>query len=63
LAFELIYVYFFIIETKGRTLEETAAIFDGEEVAEAIKAKAQQELQAGFDVKSAISEEKSIEAV
>lgn len=26
-------MYFFIVETKGRTLEETAALFDGEEAA------------------------------
>jgi hypothetical protein len=32
LAFELVFVYFFIIETKNRTLEETAALFDGEDV-------------------------------
>jgi len=28
---ELVFVYFFIIETKNRSLEETAALFDGEE--------------------------------
>ncbi|KAJ3528956.1 hypothetical protein NMY22_g9196 [Coprinellus aureogranulatus] len=33
LAFELVFVYFFVIETKNRTLEETAALFDGEEAA------------------------------
>ncbi|KAJ6576457.1 general substrate transporter [Mycena vulgaris] len=31
LAVELVFVYFYIIETKGRTLEETAILFDGEE--------------------------------
>ncbi|KDR76241.1 hypothetical protein GALMADRAFT_225930 [Galerina marginata CBS 339.88] len=31
LVFELIFVVLFIVETKGRTLEETAALFDGEE--------------------------------
>ncbi|TFK38070.1 hexose transporter [Crucibulum laeve] len=31
LCFELVYVYFFIVETKNRTLEETAALFDGED--------------------------------
>lgn len=31
LVVELIFVVWFIVETKGRTLEETAAIFDGEQ--------------------------------
>ncbi|KAF8183951.1 hypothetical protein BJ912DRAFT_539565 [Pholiota molesta] len=31
LIFELVFVVFFIVETKGRTLEETAALFDGDE--------------------------------
>ncbi|KAF8968145.1 general substrate transporter [Flammula alnicola] len=31
LILELLFVIFFIVETKGRTLEETAALFDGDE--------------------------------
>jgi len=30
LGFEFAYIWAFLVETKGRTLEETAAIFDGE---------------------------------
>ncbi|KAJ8694658.1 hypothetical protein PTI98_007315 [Pleurotus ostreatus] len=38
LAFELVFLYFFIIETKNRSLEETAALFDGEEATQHIQA-------------------------
>jgi MFS family permease len=31
LVFELVFVLLFIVETKGRTLEETSAMFDGED--------------------------------
>jgi len=31
LAFEFVYLWFFVVETKNRTLEETAALFDGED--------------------------------
>jgi hypothetical protein len=34
--FELVYCYMFIVETKGRSLEETAALFDGDEALEQI---------------------------
>lgn len=36
LSFEGVFLYFFLIETKGRTLEETAALFDGEDAVKAI---------------------------
>ncbi|KIJ14336.1 L-arabinose isomerase [Paxillus involutus ATCC 200175] len=36
LAVELVFVWFFIVETKGRTLEETAALFDGEKMPQQI---------------------------
>lgn len=31
IAFEVVFCYFFIVETKGLSLEETAVLFDGEE--------------------------------
>ena len=37
IAFELVFCYLYIIETKGLTLEETAALFDGEEALERIE--------------------------
>jgi sugar porter (SP) family MFS transporter len=36
LVFEGIFLYFYVIETKNRTLEETAAIFDGDAATEQI---------------------------
>ncbi|EIW78561.1 hexose transporter [Coniophora puteana RWD-64-598 SS2] len=41
LAVEAVYLYIFLIETKNRTLEETAALFDGEEKLEQIKHEAE----------------------
>lgn len=31
MGFELVFVVLYIVETRGRTLEETAALFDGED--------------------------------
>ncbi|KAG6897286.1 hypothetical protein C0992_002826 [Termitomyces sp. T32_za158] len=36
LVFETIFLYFFVVETKNRTLEETAALFDGDEAVDTI---------------------------
>ncbi|KZS87251.1 general substrate transporter [Sistotremastrum niveocremeum HHB9708] len=40
ITFELVYVYLFVIETKNRTLEETAVLFDGEDALQEISHKA-----------------------
>ena len=40
LAFEFTFLWFTIVETKDRTLEETAALFDGEDALEQITHKA-----------------------
>jgi len=40
LAFEVVFLYFFVIETKNRTLEETAALFDGEDATNQIVGQA-----------------------
>ncbi|CCA66652.1 related to hexose transporter protein [Serendipita indica DSM 11827] len=37
LFFELVYIFLFLVETKGKTLEETAALFDGKEVVQNIE--------------------------
>lgn len=40
LAFEFVFLWFFVVETKDRTLEETAALFDGEDAIDQITKKA-----------------------
>jgi len=35
-AFEIVFLYFFVLETKNKSLEETAALFDGEDAVEQI---------------------------
>ena len=40
LAFELVFVYLFIVETKNLSLEETAALFDGDDAKNALEAVA-----------------------
>ena len=48
LVFELVFVYLYIVETKGLTLEETANLFVGKEVLERI------ERDSGADVHAVI---------
>lgn len=40
LAFEFVFLWLFVVETKDRTLEETAALFDGEDAIDQIVHKA-----------------------
>jgi len=40
LAFEFVFLWLFVVETKNRTLEETAALFDGEDAIDQIMHKA-----------------------
>ncbi len=51
IAFELVYCYLFVIETKNRTLEETAALFDGEEALEKIAHEAAVHTGVNVDVR------------
>lgn len=41
LAFEFVFLWFFIVETKNRTLEETAALFDGDNAIDQITRQAE----------------------
>jgi MFS family permease len=50
LVFEGVFLYFFVIETKNRTLEETAAIFDGTDATEQIVTSAAQHAGVTHDI-------------
>ncbi|KZT61892.1 hexose transporter [Calocera cornea HHB12733] len=43
LGFQLVYIWLFLVETKNRTLEETAALFDGDKAVEALAERAARE--------------------
>ncbi|TDL25202.1 hexose transporter [Rickenella mellea] len=58
LVFETVYCYLFVVETKNRTLEETAALFDGEEALETIAHNANAHLVTG-DLRDESSEKGS----
>jgi sugar porter (SP) family MFS transporter len=62
LAVETVFCYFFIIETKNRTLEETAALFDGEEVVEQLTAVAQHHREIEKDEKASDSFHEDVKA-
>ncbi|QRV80018.1 Sugar (and other) transporter [Ceratobasidium sp. AG-Ba] len=44
LVFELAYIYLFAVETKGRSLEETAALFDGDEAVQELENRARADM-------------------
>ena len=49
IAFEFVYLYFFVIETKGKNgplpLEEIAQLFDGEEARDAVVARTNAQME------------------
>lgn len=57
---ELVFLYFFVVETKNRSLEETAALFDGNEALEKITNAAHHAIG---DVKQDSFEEKNKDAL
>ncbi|KAF4607581.1 major facilitator superfamily protein [Pleurotus pulmonarius] len=63
LAFELVFLYFFIIETKNRSLEETAALFDGEEATEHIQAEKASSPEIRYDDHEKDTSDSSLENV
>jgi hypothetical protein len=63
LAFELVFLYFTIVETKNLSLEETAALFDGETAIEHIAGKATHEVGGSpRDIKEDVDEKGSFSA-
>jgi len=52
IAFEMVFLWYFVIETKNRTLEETAALFDGEEEVNAVTSAAHEVRHDDFDEKA-----------
>ena len=56
ILFELVYCYLFIVETKGRSLEETAALFDGEEALEQIAGHAARETKSVDDAMESVND-------
>jgi len=47
LVFELAFIWKFLVETKGRSLEETAALFDGEEAVKELEQRVMHEVAPG----------------
>lgn len=53
-------IYFFWPETRGKTLEEVAAIFEGEEAMRAIQESAQRDIEIVDDKKEAFVSVKAV---
>jgi len=63
LLFETVFCYFFIIETKNLSLEETAALFDGEETVALVTEKAAQNAGLTHSDSEVVREKSSTEVV
>ncbi|KDQ55623.1 hypothetical protein JAAARDRAFT_195461 [Jaapia argillacea MUCL 33604] len=58
LAFECVFIFLFVLETKNRTLEETAALFDGDESVARIAHPAAEMAEAPKDHEVRVDDEK-----
>ncbi|KAA1470430.1 hexose transporter [Dentipellis sp. KUC8613] len=58
-AFEAVFCYLYVIETRNRTLEETAALFDGDEAVAMITEKGEKAGR-GYEADSSVKEKVSI---
>ncbi|KAF9002557.1 general substrate transporter [Cyathus striatus] len=63
LTFELVFICLYLVETKNRTLEETAALFDGDEGVEMIKNEAARRAGVGPDSNKGEKEKSSEERI
>lgn len=59
IAFEFVFCYIFVIETKNRTLEETAALFDGEEAVHQVTGHGAHAVQEESQIDEKASDEKA----
>ncbi|KAH9919567.1 hexose transporter [Fomitopsis serialis] len=62
IAFEFVFIYFLLVETKNRTLEETAALFDNKDLAKEVAEAIEGPLHEG-DHKGSVSEKASETAI
>ncbi|EJT99118.1 hexose transporter [Dacryopinax primogenitus] len=63
LLFQLVYIWFFLVETKNRTLEETAAIFDGDSDVADLASRAAHDAHLDSPVPTSLSVDKTDKTV
>ncbi|CCM06853.1 uncharacterized protein FIBRA_09158 [Fibroporia radiculosa] len=63
IAFEFVFLYFMLIETKNRTLEETAALFDDKDISQDVAAVVEDIRREEKDTPSEKASEEVVEAI